>query len=157
MKTLFLSLARTYKQHKFPFNSMNHAHNHLHDSSSSSLSRRQIKFDLILPPTTRNRKNSILTFCRIVWKRRLAQWTARSVDSWKEGWQSCLVGTQSNQRTRTHFNAENTSKFSKVFLKTLTDELAKDLRKKIKICSLLDSISKPWNYFLSAFCSDESW
>lgn len=85
VKTLFLSLARTYKQHKFPFNSMNHAHNHLHDSSSSSLSRRQIKFDLILPPTTRNRKNSILTFCRIVWKRRLAQWTARSVDSWKEG------------------------------------------------------------------------
>lgn len=38
-----------HKRHKISYNSMNHAHNHLHDSFSFSLHhpRRQIKFDLV--------------------------------------------------------------------------------------------------------------
>lgn len=101
----------TYKHHKFP--------PQLHESCSQSSS--ESSFSAFLSPSNQiwfsfelwffilkeKKYIRIFLFHRVVWKWWLTQWTSWSFDSGKKSWQPRFFRSESNQRSRTHFDAKN--------------------------------------------------
>lgn len=98
---------------------MNHAHSHLHDPFS--LVRRQITFGLVstliffvLVVDRRKTLKSRLNPFRLVRKRWFTQRSAWSAHGWKESRQPRVVRAKSNERTRAHIDAEDSSAANRV-------------------------------------------